>query len=92
MNENSNRGPHRPHRFVQALVLVAAGIIIGRLTDDPGVLHADVRKGERREAFLSGGERSEQVLREISKTLSTIDERLARFEKASASNDGRTER
>ena len=46
--------------------------------------HAEVRKPTTRQAFLSGSERSEQVLREISQTLKSIDARLARIEKLAA--------
>lgn len=42
----------------------------------------DVREAPRPEAFLSGGARSEIVLREIAETLKRIDSRLERCERA----------
>ena len=47
-----------------------------------GGVWADTRQSPPREAFLSGGERSEAVLREILATLKQIDGRLERFERA----------
>ena len=45
-----------------------------------GVATAEVRNETPREAFKSGGERSELVLREMSETLRRIDGRLERME------------
>ena len=42
----------------------------------------DVRETPPREQFLSGGARSEIVLKEIAEILKRIDQRLDRFEKA----------
>ncbi len=42
----------------------------------------DVRETPRPEMFLSGGARSEVVLKEVLETLKRIDARLERFEKA----------
>jgi hypothetical protein len=45
---------------------------------------AEITKGQPRKAFLSGSERSEQILREIAQILKTMDGRLARLEKIAA--------
>ena len=45
-----------------------------------GIATAEVRNETPREAFKSGGERSEIVLREMSETLRRIDGRLERME------------
>ncbi len=42
----------------------------------------DVREEPRRETFLSGGARSEIILREMNEVLKRIDARLERFERA----------
>jgi hypothetical protein len=47
----------------------------------------DVRETPRPETFLSGGARSEIVLKEMSETLKRIDARLERFEKALRDED-----
>lgn len=87
-----NANHPRPRRIIQALVLLAAGFILGRMTDEPRLLRADIREGKRREAFLAGSERSESTLKEIAKTLTTIDERLARFEKSANTAPPRQQR
>lgn len=63
---------------------VAIGFWLGGSHDSTDVVHAEIRKTPPRQAFLSGSERSEQVLREISQTLKIIDGRLARLEKLAA--------
>jgi hypothetical protein len=42
----------------------------------------EIRVSPQRETFLSGGARSEIILREIAETLKRIDARLERFEQA----------
>ena len=59
-----------------------AGLAASRVVDDRA--YAEVRKTTPRAAFLSGSERSEQWLREISQTLKTMDQRLERIEKIAA--------
>jgi len=60
-----------------AMVLLATNYLHG-----PTTAQGEVRETPRTETFLSGGARSEVVLREISETLKRIDSRLERFEKA----------
>ena len=58
------------------------GILIAAIALRSGApVSAEVREETPREAFKSGGERSEIVLREISETLKRIDARLERLEK-----------
>jgi hypothetical protein len=59
--------------------IVGAGVGSAMLV--PALSEADVRQSPPRAAFLSGGERSEKVLVEISETLKRIDQRLERLEK-----------
>jgi hypothetical protein len=59
-----------------ALVLLATNCLVG-----PAAAQRDARETPHPETFLSGGARSEIVLREISETLKRIDSRLERFEK-----------
>ena len=44
-------------------------------------LNAGTRSGQKREPFLSGGERSELVLKEIAATLKRIEKRADQIEK-----------
>jgi hypothetical protein len=60
------------------LLVVAAGLWN---LQSQGPVQAEVRERPR-EAFKSGGERSEIVLREVLATLNRIDSRLERFENA----------
>jgi hypothetical protein len=75
-------------RWWKAAVPVAAlaGFVAGS-ADRPGPQAiAEVRRKEPREAFQSGSERSETVLREISDTLTRLDGRVARIEQALIQN------
>jgi hypothetical protein len=74
----------RIQSIVLALVVLAIGYTLGTMSSLPGSVHADVRKTPPRQAFQSGGERSEVVLREIAGTLKRIDGRLERIEKTVA--------
>jgi len=85
MNTNIQENQSRGKRIALGLLLLGLGYVAGQSFDVFGTAHADVRKGERRQAFQAGGERSEVVLREISKTLKTIDARIARIEKVATS-------
>lgn len=71
----------RPRRVsLSTLALVALACFeIGRMAGEPQVM-ADTRRSPERPTFLSGGERSEIVLKEISETLTRIDGRLEKFE------------
>lgn len=65
--------------LIAASVLVLAAVLWNLQSQAP--VQAEVRERPR-EAFKSGGERSEIVLREILATLNQIDARLERFENA----------
>ncbi len=69
-----------------ALVLVAALLAYPTLTDAPSA-RGEIKESPRPEAFRSGAERSEVVLREIAETLRRIDTRLERFEQALRATD-----
>jgi hypothetical protein len=71
----------RPILFLGLLLL--ATLVGGWLTNTNSA-QAEITKGQTRKAFLSGSERSEQVLREIAQILKTMDGRLARLEKLAA--------
>lgn len=61
--------------------LLAAGYLIGRMDDGGRQAHAELRQTPRRQAFEAGDQQSVTVLRDISKTLKTMDARIARIEK-----------
>jgi hypothetical protein len=68
------------------LGVLALGIAIGRFVDWPAecrAVNAVDRNddGTQRKAFLSGGERSALLLKEISGTVKQMDGRLANIEK-----------
>jgi hypothetical protein len=64
---------------------LAAGLLVVAAAiwnlQNQGPVQAEVRERPR-EAFKSGGERSEIVLKEVLVTLNRIDDRLERFENA----------
>lgn len=62
-----------------SLVAVALAIVSPHWT---ATAQGEIRETPRPEAFLSGGARSEQVLREMLEVLKRIDGRLERFEQA----------
>jgi hypothetical protein len=65
------------------LALVALGIVIGQWhASQPGV-EAQTRKVEAPQAFLSGSERCEIILKDMHKTLQSMDQRLANLEQTS---------
>jgi len=78
-------GGRRSRQLLGMLLLTGLGWLIGQSWSFSETAHADVRQTERRQAFQSGAERNEAILREISGTLKSIDERLARLEKLAAS-------
>jgi hypothetical protein len=70
------------------LCLLGAGVLIGHWHADQPAATAETRSTEQRQAFLSGSERSELVLKDIHKTLETMDARLASIEQAAAKAAG----
>lgn len=68
-------------RFGLASVLLATGFVAGVLYQEQESARADIRKGPTREAFQSGGERSETQLKEISATLLRIEKKIADVER-----------
>lgn len=70
-------------RSMAYLGLAALGLLLATAWPQPSrTVGGEIRESPPREAFLSGGARSEIVLREISETLKRIDLRLERFERA----------
>lgn len=65
------------------LACVTLGIVIGHWQSAQHGLEAQVRKTEQPQAFLSGSERCEVILKDMHKTLQTMDQRLANLEQTS---------
>ncbi len=84
MTLNRHAGQTRWHWLLVALVACAIGFSTAHVLWERPSIGADVRQSEPREAFKSGGARSEAVLREISATLKKIDSRLERIERSAA--------
>jgi hypothetical protein len=80
---NGERMNHRDssRNWTGILLEFVVGAGVGSALLVPRLSEADVRQSPPRAAFLSGGERSEKVLVEISETLKRIDQRLERLEK-----------
>jgi len=74
--------PNRPGWVVGAALAVALVLLAAFALRWPSAVQGEIRESARPEAFLSGGARSEIVLKEISETLRRIDARLERFERA----------
>jgi hypothetical protein len=72
----------RPGWLAWSGVAVAVVLLANNCPHWATTAQGDIRETPRPEAFLSGGARSEIVLREMSETLKRIDSRLERFEKA----------
>lgn len=69
-------------RWLIAAVLVSGfALLAGGTGRDEHEIHAGVKPAKSREAFLSGGERSELILKEISETLKRIEKRVEQIEK-----------
>lgn len=87
------QGPgHNRRGWWWSLAILCVGYVAGSAGGPSAAYTADVRKVPPRQAFQSGGERSETVLREIAATLKQMDERLEHIEKAvaaSAKSNGR---
>jgi hypothetical protein len=71
-------------RPIAFLGLFFLAILAGGWFTNTNSAQAEITKGQTRKAFLSGSERSEQVLLEIVQILKTMDGRLARLEKLAA--------
>lgn len=68
--------------------LALLGVVVVNVLYDNRIAQGEIRETPRPEAFLSGGARSEIVLREIAETLKRIDGRLERFEQALREPEG----
>lgn len=79
-----HKGKVSPSRLRTSAIAVSAafflGILVGGLYLSGEGLQAGVRPGQKREAFKSGGARSELVLKEISTTLLRIEKRMEKIE------------
>jgi hypothetical protein len=70
-------------RLAACAGVAALGLVVALAWPRPTpILGGDIRELPPRETFLSGGARSEVVLKEISDTLRRIDTRLEHFERA----------
>jgi len=69
--------------WVARIVLIAAGVVIGQWMSIERGVEAQTRKVEAPQAFLSGSERCEIILKDIHKTLQTMDQRLMTLEQTS---------
>lgn len=70
-----------------SIVILAIGCVLGWMTaglNPAPRLNADEDRREAPAAFKSGGERSAEILAQISKQITKLDERLARIETAVA--------
>ena len=65
------------------IACVALGIAIGHWQASSPTALAQTRKTESPQAFLSGSERCEIILKDIHKTLQTMDQRLSTLEQTS---------
>jgi hypothetical protein len=72
----------RPGWVAWSVIAVAVVLLAGNVPHLSTTAQGDIREAPRPQTFLSGGERSEIVLREMSEILKRIDARLERFEKA----------
>ena len=78
---------HTPHRYRSRLrpllglgLLVVMAFALGQVMQVPAQMRSPFENPPPRQHFLSGAERSEQVLRDIAATLKQIDRRLERLE------------
>lgn len=68
--------------FISGCLMTAAVCLAIQGPFRASTARGEIEETKPPEAFLSGGARSEIVLREISETLKKIDARLERFERA----------
>jgi len=71
-------------RWLGLLAALLAGAVVFAASvawAPQGASPAEVRRGPKREAFLSGSERSVPILEDIAATLHRMDTRLAKIEK-----------
>ncbi|MCR4411419.1 MAG: hypothetical protein NUV77_03215 [Thermoguttaceae bacterium] len=80
-NQPAFRKPRSAWTGWLVLAALVAAVVAFSAPSVPDAL-AEVREQPAPRAFLSGGERSEILLREISETLKRIDSRLERLERA----------
>lgn len=90
-NNKSMNQMTQSHVFVsrrwtrKTVIAVLAAFLLGGAVGGFGLmdrdLNAGTRPGQKREAFLSGGERSELILKEIAATLKRIEKRADQIEK-----------
>jgi len=69
-------------RTLTYLLLVFAGYALGATIGVPSAAEADITRGQPPKAFLSGGERSELVLKEIAAILARTEKRVANIEQS----------
>ncbi len=81
-NAKPLRGRAR-HIVVMVLCFLVA-FALGQALQAPAQLRTTFESPPPRETFLSGGERSERILRDISAILKQMDGRLARIEQAAS--------
>lgn len=74
--------PDRLRQGIPYLLMLLIGYGIGATTSTEQWARAEVRQPPRREAFLSGSERSETVLKGMEAVLKRMDGRLERIERA----------
>ena len=72
---------HKTNRIVFLIVAIAVAVCVSTFHGNQSATYGDVRETTPKRAFKSGGARSELVLREISATLKSIDQRLERMER-----------
>jgi len=70
-------------KWLARLCLVALGVGLGQWMAAQPSAEAQLRKTEQPQAFLSGSERCEIILKDIHKTLQTMDQRLSTLEQTS---------
>lgn len=68
-------------RVIGFALLIPLAFWLGTCVHSQTAARAEVRRSPTPQAFLSGGERSLPILREISATLKQMDARLAKIEK-----------
>jgi hypothetical protein len=68
------------HKAVMALLLLAAGAIVGAAMTATREASAEIRATPQPQAFQTGGQLSVPILKEIAATLHQMDSRLARLE------------